>query len=105
MLIIDGEHKGIVNNVTVGHPSVGVMLQYLMLPTFKMNRFNSNPLDSNTNQPIFSFDNDSPNQLDFKLNNKVGKLIFSGNDSYIEPKGLFSKEEEYLILGYVAWFK
>ena len=108
LVIVDGEHKGIVNSNSFTHASLGVMLQDLMLPKYKMNRFNSNPILEGLDyerEPLLVYDYEKPNELEVKYHQKVGKLIFSGNDTYIEPKGVFSEEEEKLILGFIAWIK
>ena len=108
LVIIDGENKGVVNSRSFSHASLGVLLQDLMLPKYKMNRFNSNPLLDNFNydrEPLFIYDFDKPNELEIKFNQKEGKLVFSGNDSYIKPRGVFTEDEEKLILGFVAWIK
>lgn len=108
LVIVDGEHKGIVNSNSFTHASLGVMLQDLMLPKYKMNRFNSNPILEGLDyerEPLLVYDYEKPDELEVKYHQKVGKLIFSGNDTYIEPKGVFSEEEEKLILGFIAWIK
>ncbi len=106
LLLIDSSEQGSVNTVTFSHASLGVMLQDLMLPNYKMNRFNVNPLrDNNKSEILFGYDFSRPNRLSVRFGDKNTDIILNGDESSFKQEDVFTPEEQKQILGYLAWFK
>lgn len=105
LIIIDNnnQQKTITNKLT--HASLGVIIQYLMLPEYKMNKFNVNPFENDKDEILFGSDYTAPNTLKVNYNNKDLTVILDGNDTFIKEEELLTQEQIDEILGYIAWFK
>ena len=106
LIIIDGKNQGSVNHTQFSHASLGVLLQYLELPTYKFNQFNTNPLIENPKpEIIFGYDFGAMTYLEVKKDDRSNTIILDGDDSYFKDDNIFTPEEMDEILGYVAYFR
>lgn len=106
LIIIDGKNEGKIYNYQFSHASLGVMLQYLQLPRFKYNKFNFIPTNPNDHQEyIFGYDYKKSASVSILKGDKEAKILLSGDDSKVEPNGIFTIEEEQDILGFLGWFR
>ncbi|WP_406037613.1 LTA synthase family protein [Succinimonas sp.] len=106
LIIIDGKNQGSVNHTQFSHASLGVLLQYLELPTYKFNQFNTNPLVDNAKpEIIFGYDFGAMTYLEVKKDDRSNTIILDGDDSYFKDDNIFTPEEMDEILGYVAYFR
>ncbi len=106
LIIIDGKKQGSVNHTQFSHASLGVLLQYLELPTYKFNQFNTNPLIDNPKpEIIFGYDFGAMTYLEVKKDDRSNTIVLDGDDSYFKHDNIFTPEEMDEILGYVAYFR
>ena len=106
LIIIDGKNQGSINHTQFSHASLGVLLQYLELPTYKFNQFNTNPLiDNAESEIIFGYDFGAMTYLEVKKDDRSNTIILDGDDSYFKDDNIFTPEEMDEILGYVAYFR
>ena len=106
LIIIDGKNQGSVNHTQFSHASLGVLLQYLELPTYKFNQFNTNPLIENPKpEIIFGYDFGAMTYLEVKKDDRSNTIVLDGDDSYFKDDNIFTPEEMDEILGYVAYFR
>lgn len=105
LIIIDGKHHGIVNHKEFSHASLGILLQYLELPTYKKNKFNINPLTEDSSEIIFGYDFEKMTFIFVKNGDRQATVILNGDDSEFIEKDIFSKNEMNDILGYIATFR
>ncbi len=106
LIIINGhDHGMVIDDVSFSHTSLGVMLEYLMLPVYSQNRFQINPLvDHNSSEYIIHYDDAKINVVDVKYGDKEDEILLDGDQTRFEGSS-FSKYEQDLILGYLSWMR
>lgn len=106
MILINGKDHGIiVDNVSFSHTSLGVMLEYLMLPVYYKNKFQINPItEQNQNEYIFHYDDNSINKVYIKYGNKVDEILLDGDQTRFLGSD-FSPQEQQQVLGYLSWVR
>lgn len=106
LIVIDGENHGVVyDDVVFSHTSLGVLLEYLMLPEYSQNKFQINPIvDHNLSEYIIHYDIAQSNIVDVKLGNKEDQILLDGDRSRFLGKS-FTKREQDLFLGYLSWVR
>ena len=104
-IIVDGKHKGRIDHSVFAHSSFGVLLQYMELPEYKLNRFNFDPVNKKSTEFIFGYDYQKPSIVSLKYGERETNILLSGNDTQIMEPNLFTPEEQNDILGYLAWFR
>lgn len=105
LIIVDGKHKGRIDHSVFAHSSLGVLLQYMELPEYKLNRFNFDPVNKKSTEFIFGYDYQKPSIVSLKYGERETNILLSGNDTQIMEPNLFTPEEQNDILGYLAWFR
>ena len=105
LVIINGKDKGVIDDVSFSHTNLGVLLEYLMLPTYYQNKYQINPLlDRNSSEYIVHYDNVKINYVDVKHGNREDEIILDGDKTRFVGKS-FSKEEQKFILEYLFWVR
>lgn len=106
LIIIDGKSQNEVNHKQFSHASLGILLQYLELPSYRYNQFNTNPLLSDANSEIiFGYDISAVSYLYVKDKNKNDTIILNGDNSSFKNNNIFTEEEMNKILGYISYFR
>lgn len=105
LIIIDDKSHENVNHHEFSHASLGVLLQYLELPEYKMNKFNVNPLQDDDSELIFGYDYDRISYITIKKDERRATIVLDGDDSEFLEKDAFSDDEMNDILGYIATFR
>lgn len=105
LIIIEKNSNNKVFYNQLGHSSLGVILQYLMLPNYRMNKFNTNPYKDEKDEILFGVDYTLPAVVNVRYNQKEGTIVLNGDKTYIKENDVFSEQEELDILGYLAWIK
>lgn len=106
LIIINGKDHGIeISDVSFSHTSLGVLLEYLMLPNYYQNKYQVNPLlDHHKDEYIIHYDNANMNVVDVKLGDKEDVVLLDGDYTrFLSSK--FSAEDQNLILGYLSWVR
>ncbi len=92
------------------HASLGVLLQYLKLPTYKYNKFNTNPLDLENKdiskyELVVGYDYQKLNEISYKYKGTEGDIIILGNKSEFVDKDNLLEKDQQDILGFIATFR
>lgn len=106
LILINGKDHGVViDGVSFSHTSLGVMLEYLMLPNYYKNKYQINPLlENNSNEIIIHYDTQQMNNVDVKYGDKVDEILLDGDHTrFLGSK--FSEYEQKDILGYLSWIR
>ncbi len=110
LIIIGKNQKQEVNHAVFSHASLGVLLQYFELPTYKYNKFNTNPLDLENkdiskDELVVGYDYQKLNVISYKYKGTEGDIIISGNKSEFVDKDNLSEKDQQDILGFIATFR
>lgn len=105
-ILINGKDHGVVkDDVSFSHTSMGVMLEYLMLPSYYQNQYQINPLeDQKQFEYILHYDSEQLNNVFVKHGQQEDEILLDGDQTrFLGSK--FTKEEQELILGYLSWVR
>lgn len=105
-ILINGKEHGVIkSNVTFSHSSLGVMLEYLMLPEYKMNKFQINPIATDEqNEIILHYNANNANIVMLKKGDREDQILLDGDQTrFLGNK--FSKDEQDEILGYISYVR
>lgn len=106
LIVINGkDHGKIIDNVSFSHASLGVMLEYLMLPTYSINKYQINPLDiDGGNEVILNYDAAKSNVVLVKHGTKEDVVLLDGDQTrFLGNK--FTDDEELSILGFLSYLR
>lgn len=101
LILIDDIHKGKVNHTVFSHSSLGVFLQSLLLPEYKLNRFNADVIVSTHPEVILHYENEKRNYVLVKVGDLEDEVILNGDRSEF-LNHVFEPQLERLILAYIA---
>lgn len=106
LILINGKDHGIVkNNVIFSHSSLGIMLEYFMLPTYEKNKFQINPwTEKDSFELILNYDANMANIVLVKQGNKNDSILLDGDKTRFLKKN-FSDAEQQSILGFLSWIR
>ena len=106
LIVINGKDHGVVmDDVSFSHTSLGVMLEYLMLPKYYQNKYQINPLvDHNSNEYVFHYDDQKINTVNIKFGSKEDEILLDGDQTRFLGNA-FSSEEKDIALGYLSWIR
>ena len=106
LIVINGNDHGVViDDVSFSHTSLGVMLEYLMLPKYYQNKYQINPLvDSNSNEYVFHYDDQKINTVNIKYGSKEDEILLDGDQTRFLGND-FTNDEKELALGYLSWIR
>lgn len=106
LIIINGHDHGVViDDVSFSHTSLGILLEYLMLPNYYQNKFQINPLvDHNKNEHIINYDQHRLNYVAIKYGNKEDSILLDGDYSRFLST-TFTESEMKEILDYLSWLR
>ena len=105
LIMIDGQNHNVVwNRVSFSHSSLGVMLEYLMLPSYEKNKFQVNPLIESKNETILYHNLNNANRVIVKFGEKEDEILLDGDQTRFIGEQ-FSDMEQQSILGYISWLK
>lgn len=105
-ILINGKEHGVIkSNVSFSHSSLGVMLEYLMLPEYKMNKFQINPIATDEqNEIILHYNANNANMVMLKKGDREDQILLDGDQTrFLGNK--FSKDEQDEILGYISYVR
>jgi hypothetical protein len=106
LIVINGNDHGVViDDVSFSHTSLGVMLEYLMLPNYYQNKYQINPLvDRNSNEYVFHYDDQKINTVNIKYGAKEDEILLDGDQTRFMGSS-FTEDEQNLALGYLSWIR
>lgn len=106
LIVINGKDHGVViDDVSFSHTSLGVMLEYLMLPKYYQNKYQINPLvDRNSNEYVFHYDDQKINTVNIKYGSKEDEILLDGDQTRFLGND-FTNDEKELALGYLSWIR
>lgn len=105
LIMIDGvNHNVLWDKSSFSHSSLGVMLEYMMLPVYEKNKFQINPIVDGGDEVILYHNLNNVNQVIVKKGEKEDYIILDGDQTRFSG-GQFSEEEQQQILGYISWLK
>ena len=106
LIVINGKDHGVViDDVSFSHTSLGVMLEYLMLPKYYQNKYQINPLvDRNSNEYVFHYDDQKINTFNIKYGSKEDEILLDGDQTRFLGND-FTNDEKELALGYLSWIR
>ncbi len=99
--VIDGIHKGEVNHTFFSHSSLGVYIQSLLLPEYKLNKFHADVAHSTEPETIIHYEYVKKNMAIVKKGDLEAEVLINGDRSEFLNK-VFDQETETQILGYIA---
>lgn len=105
-ILINGKDHGIVkDDVSFSHTSLGVMLEYLMLPTYYQNQFQINPLDDQKKyEYVLHFDEQKFNDVYVRFDEREDEVLLDGDQTRFLGNA-FSKEEQEKVLGFISYVR
>lgn len=105
LIMVDGNnHHVFFDKVSFSHSSLGIMLEYLMLPYYEKNKFQINPMTAEHDEVILYHNLSNYNNVLVKFGNKEDSIILDGDHTRFEGEQ-FTQQEQGLILGYLSWLK
>ena len=105
MILIDGKHKGVIFDQSYfSHSSLGVMLEYMMLPTYKKSKYQINPLVDQGSEVILHYNAQDPNTVFVKLGSKEDQVLLDGDQTRFLKHEL-SEDQEKDILGLISFIR
>ena len=106
LIVINGNDHGVViDDVSFSHTSLGVMLEYLMLPKYYQNKYQINPLvERNSNEYVFHYDDQKINTVNIKYGAKEDEILLDGDQTRFMGSS-FTEDEQNLALGYLSWIR
>ena len=106
-ILINGVDHGVVrDDVSFSHTSLGVMLEYFMLPSFYKNKYQINPMnDDKKNELIIHYDAKNANNVVVKYGKKVDTVLLDGDQTRFLENGIFEEVEKYSVLGFLSWLR
>lgn len=106
LIVINGKDHGVVRDgVSFSHSSLGVMLEYLMLPKYEKNKYQINPwTDLNGKEFILNYDAQKANTVLVKYGKKEDEILLDGDQTrFIGSE--FSDEEQRSVLGFISYLR
>lgn len=105
LIIVNGREHGIVKNTeSFSHTSLGVLLEYLMLPEYKKNDFQSNPLFPEEKEYVIHYEVNKLNNVYVKHGEKEDEILLDGDQTRFLGN-TFSKEEQEKVLGFISYVR
>lgn len=105
LIIIDGIHHNVLfDKISFSHSSLAVLLEYMMLPTYDVNKYQVNPLLSERDEVILCSNLNNANTVIVKYGSKEDNIILDGDKTRFEGDS-FTEEEQKSILGYLTWLR
>lgn len=101
LIVIDKFQKPQVNHTQFSHSSLGVYLQSLMLDTYKLNKFNADPANSNRSALILAYEYGKQIFAMVKKDEKESRIKYNGDETEFVTK-VFDDKMSQDILGYLA---
>lgn len=102
LIILDGRTTGTVNHTHFSHSSLGVLIQSMVLDTYRKNQLNADPLNSDKSEVIFHYEYEKPNNVLVSKDDKTAEIIVNGNKT-VFLEHVFTSEEEKEMLGFLAF--
>lgn len=101
LIILDKNKEYRVNHTMFSHASLGVYIQSLMLDSYKLNKFNADPIHSEKPAVILAYEFDKQIFAIVKQGEKESRIKFNGDASeFIDD--VFDEADEKDILGYLS---
>ena len=104
LIIIDGTHTASVNHTYFSHSSLGVYIQSLILPEYKLNRYSADVAFSTEPETILYYENEKRNYVIVKVGELEAEVLLNGDNSEF-LQHVFDEETEKAVLGYIAGCK
>lgn len=103
LIMINGyDHGKIFDRVSFSHTSLGIMLEYLMLPEYEKNKYQVNPLLDQTQEVILHYNGQRPNNVLVRVGDKESEVLLDGDQTrFIDDK--FSLTEQETFLGLISF--
>ena len=106
LIMINGnDHGKVVDKAYFSHTSLGILLQYLMLPAYYQNKLQINPLvQEQDSEYIVHYDLENMNEVDIKSGEREDKILLDGDQTRFLYDS-FTNAEQNLLLGYLSWIR
>ncbi len=101
LIVIDKKQGVGVNHTQFSHSSLGVYLQSIMLDTYKLNKFNADPTNSDKPGLVLTYEYDKYIFALVKSGDKEARIRFNGDKTEFLTK-IFDDDYEHDVLGYLA---
>ena len=109
-ILINGvDHGVVIDDRTFSHTSMGVMLEYLMLPSYELNKYQINPLSNDNeickDEVIIHPNFDNVNYLSLLVDKNEDRILLDGEQTRFADGTVVDDEILKTILGYVSWLR
>lgn len=101
LIILDKNKERRLNHTMFSHASLGVYIQSLMLDSYRLNKFNADPIHSDKPALMLAYEFDKQIFAIVKQGEKESRIKFNGDDSEF-MNDVFDNEYENDILGYLS---
>ena len=109
-ILINGvDHGVVIEDRSFSHTSMGAMLEYLMLSSYELNKYQINPLlndiDLNKDEVIIHPNFDNVNYLSLLVDKNEDRILLDGDQTRFVIEDNIDDLKVKTILGYVSWLR